>query len=216
MSRSRSPAIIFIIVIGIFAFFHYRLTDFKGPKKILGFMLIIFFLFFSFFWVNADQAKIKRKYMSLINIPKYAISYLLHGDQTLYKTINRLPLWHNAVGKFKKNPIFGIGLGNEYTNYLIKEKSKRRLSHPHNTLLQVMVETGLIGLSVYMILLSLIINRMGNLYRSIPSKNEKLCYLFFPLSFLFFLFFSFFHFAIHENYFLWYFAGIITGFDTSG
>jgi O-antigen ligase len=209
VSRSRSAVVIFIFIVSLFALVHYRLSDSTVPKKTIGAAIILFIIFFSVIWFNSDYKKIKRKSLSIIAIPKHAVSYLLHGDTQIYKSVNRLPLWHNAIKKIKHNPIFGNGSGIEYTH----ELKKKRRSHPHNTMLQVMVETGLVGLSIYLTFLFLVFKKMINQYKTIPDRKGKLFYLFFPLSFLFFFLFSFFHYAIHENYFMWYFAGLIAGFD---
>ena len=59
----------------------------------------------------------------------------------------------------------------------------------------------------------LIFNYAVRTFRQIETTNGKQIYFFIPFVVFFFLIFASFHFAIHENYFFWYFAGMIAGFD---
>jgi O-antigen ligase len=55
----------------------------------------------------------------------------------------------------KENPLFGIGVGNDRTEFLKKAKKFpqtgffKKLNHLHNGYIQIAVETGLIGLSIF-------------------------------------------------------------------
>jgi O-antigen ligase len=127
-----------------------------------------------------------------------------------YKEIVRLPIWHQAVTDFFENPILGAGFGSEYYN----EANHQKYVHPHNVLLQFLAETGLVGLGTFLFFLLAVIKKANDSYRRLETKNDKLIFILYPLTFGFFLLSSCFHFAIHENYFLWYVAGIIAGFTT--
>jgi len=129
--------------------------------------------------------------------------------QTAGRLIKRLPAWKRAIQIFLKSPMWGAGLGHEYYDDIRLEN----LRHPHNILLQLLAETGIFGFGFFVLFIISIIRKAIADYRSTQKQDDKLIYLFFPLTFSFFLSFSFFHFAIHENYFFWYFAGMITGFD---
>jgi O-antigen ligase len=103
----------------------------------------------------------------------------------------------------------GVGYGSEYYNEIIKKK----FSHPHSVIFQLLAETGLIGFGIFLLFTVFVLKKSIIDYKSLQNTEDKLTYLFYPLSFTFFLLFSCFHFAIHENYFLWYFAGMIVGFE---
>jgi hypothetical protein len=138
----------------------------------------------------------------------------LHNFETDYyltagKIISRLPIWKTAVEKFTNNPVWGAGLSSDYYN----EIKNLNFPHPHSVFLQFLAETGILGFGLYAVFITLIIRKTISDYRLIPKRADKLVYLFYPLSFTFFLLFSNFHFAIHENYYFWYFGGIIAGFD---
>jgi hypothetical protein len=138
----------------------------------------------------------------------------LHNFETNYyltagKIISRLPIWKAAVEKFTNNPVWGVGLSSDYYD----EIKNLNYPHPHSIFLQFLAETGILGFGLYAVFITLIIKKAISDYRLIPKSADKLVYLFYPLSFTFFLLFSNFHFAIHENYYLWYYGGIIAGFD---
>jgi O-antigen ligase len=84
-------------------------------------------------------------------------------------TARRLPLWEIAYTTFKANPINGIGpRGYRYVfqdyasadNFWIKEKLTQ--THPHMLTLEIMAETGGIGLLGYFILFYLLIKSALN------------------------------------------------------
>jgi O-antigen ligase len=106
----------------------------------------------------------------------------------------------------------GGGFGSEYYN----EANHQKYVHPHSILLQFLAETGVVGLGMFLGFLLVVIKKAIDSYRRLEIRNDKLIFMLYPLTFVFFLLTSCFHFAIHENYFLWYFAGIITGFNTEG
>jgi len=133
----------------------------------------------------------------------------IDGNPEAYRSVNRLPLWKDAISKFKSNPIFGAGYGTQYYHEIDKEKR----SHPHSVILQFVVETGIVGSTLFLAFIILISKYAIRTYRQIETENGKQIYIFIPFVFFFFLTFANFHFAIHENYFFWYFAGMIAGFD---
>lgn len=71
-----------------------------------------------------------------------------------YAVIERLAHWQAAINMAESNPILGVGMGNydsAYDQYrtLNWEMS---LSHAHNYYLNILAETGAVGLSVYLLL----------------------------------------------------------------
>lgn len=100
-----------------------------------------------------------------------------------YKTIDnatasRLPLWETALAIFKKNPVNGIGprgYRHVYTKYSDPDDYWHKLTqtHPHLLLLEIMAETGILGLIGYLLIFyPLIILAKQN-----PLKAELLPFL---------------------------------------
>ena len=87
-----------------------------------------------------------------------------------YETINiataeRLPLWETAFTVFKFNPINGVGPRGYryiYQYYLSSDDIVSNQTHPHLLSLEIMTETGVIGLLGYIILFYLLIKNALN------------------------------------------------------
>ena len=72
----------------------------------------------------------------------------------------RLPLWQTAVTAFKLNPLNGIGpraYRYVYQDYSSTEDYWLTQTHPHLHILEIMAETGLIGLGGYFLFLYLLL-----------------------------------------------------------
>jgi O-antigen ligase len=123
----------------------------------------------------------------------------------------RLRIWKDALSKFKKNPVLGSGFGISYHDKI----SGGTWVHPHNIILEVLTELGLVGLCIFLILFGLIFAKAFLIFKQ-TSGTDRLTFFFYPLSLLFFFLFSFLHTDLSTEYFKWYFAGIIAGFDTAG
>ena len=212
ISSSRSAIVVFLLVLFFYLLFQSIQSKDSFHKKSLIYFLSVLILFCGLIWFLAMHKIKKERILSATQIPGQIIAYIFNNDQESYKNIVRLPMWNNAITKFKENPLFGAGYGSEYYNEIINKK----FIHPHSVFFQFMAETGIIGLGTFILFIIFVFKKAINDYRSLNAKNDKLSYLFYPLSFTFFLLFSCFHFAVHENYFFWYFGGIITGFDTTG
>ncbi len=87
--------------------------------------------------------------------------------------------------------------------------------HPHNIILELLAETGIVGFSVFAILFGLIFKRAFAVYKQLSGDN-RMIFLFYPLSLIFFFLYSSLHTDLSTEYFKWYFAGMITGFDIEG
>ena len=71
-----------------------------------------------------------------------------------YAVVERLAHWQAATNMAWNNPWFGVGLGNyeaAYARYRLINWDMA-LGHAHNSYLNVLAETGIIGLSVYVVL----------------------------------------------------------------
>jgi len=85
----------------------------------------------------------------------------------------RLRVWQESLGIIKDFPLTGIGLGHEsflsiYPFYML-DRGKSPF-HTHNTYLQVLVETGIIGLLVF---LWLLLSYFKRGLKAIASTRDK-------------------------------------------
>lgn len=208
-AASRSALVIFLIIFISYLLCQIKYNVSKFHKLSFIAVAIVMCVLFSLIWLGSGNKRIKRKFSSIVDLPKQTVAYLLNNDKSAYRAVNRFPLWKDAFLKFKQKPIEGVGFGATYYH----EIRKKTRVHAHNIFLQFLAETGLLGLGPFLLFLILVIKRSIESHKSLKD-NDRLIFIFYPLSFMFFLLFSSTHFAIHENYFLWYFAGMIVGFDT--
>jgi O-antigen ligase len=211
-SNTRSAILAFGVI--FFSYLVFQLLQIKSKFERLSLVsfISVFAVVSCLVWVLVINGNIKNRIFNIIKLPGQTLAYILNNEQEPYKNIVRLPIWNNAITKFKENPLLGVGYGSEYYNEIIKKK----FSHPHSVIFQLLAETGLIGFGIFLLFIFFILKKAIVDYKSLQNSEDKLAYLFYPLSFTFFLLFSCFHFAIHENYFFWYFAGLIAGFDIRG
>lgn len=79
-------------------------------------------------------------------------------SDTQYKTqsnYERILMWESAVKMFVDHPLFGVGIGNyhdEYINNYRSPLSREDTWHPHNVLLAMLSQTGIVGGMSYVIL----------------------------------------------------------------
>jgi O-antigen ligase len=74
------------------------------------------------------------------------------GYQTSSSVLSRIEIWLESIKIFKSHPIFGVGLGNIHfyvENYFIKAASGFHLIKAHNLVLELLAETGIIGLAIF-------------------------------------------------------------------
>lgn len=78
----------------------------------------------------------------------------VHINDTNFAIVERLAHWQAAVNMARANPVFGVGLNNyeyAYDDYRLINW-KYALGHAHMIYLNVLAETGLIGLAAYLFL----------------------------------------------------------------
>jgi O-antigen ligase len=154
---------------------------------------------------------IKTRYVRAFEDAKNITRNLMSNDSSSYDVNIRFRIWKDALNKFKKNPALGSGFGISYHDKI----SGKTWVHPHNIIIEILAELGIVGFCVFFILFGLIFAKVFLILKEI-SDAERMIFFLYPLSLIFFFLYSFLHTDLSTEYFKWYFAGIITGFDTSG
>jgi hypothetical protein len=130
----------------------------KPLRKNIYISLLISSLFFLYFNSNDFQNKVEKTY-----------SFQNLGDDD--STNQRLSFYQTSLSLFNENPLFGHGLGSwKYKSLQNDNTENKKVLVPyytHNDFLQTLMETGLIGLLIYLIFFLLLIRNILSL------KNRK-------------------------------------------
>ena len=123
----------------------------KPLRKNIYVSLLISSLFFLYFNSNDFQNKIEKTYF---------FQNLGNDDST----IQRLSFYQTSISLFNENPFFGNGLGSwKYKSLQDDNTDNKKILVPyytHNDFLQTLMETGLIGLLIYLIFFLLLIRNI--------------------------------------------------------
>lgn len=163
------------------------------------------FGFFIYLYLCAEN---KKQILKLTGIITLAVSIVLGSTLILHKPTNerfqvtmglfsgnidiidiatarRLPIWETAYANFKANPINGIGPRGYrfvYKDYVSPENNYwANQTHPHLLILEIMAETGGLGVLGYLIVFYLLINgalRRKSLIKEFPFLLPVLIALF--------------------------------------
>ena len=134
LSNERSSSIMFLFSLIIFFIF----SSMRFIPKIFYFFSVIFFLFFLFMFNNTFKDR-------FINEPK-----------NVYKDNHHKAHFLAAIEIFKDNKIIGSGIKSfrlecakkKYDNIDTIYASKRCTTHPHNFYLEILSETGIVGILI--------------------------------------------------------------------
>jgi O-antigen ligase len=206
-SGTRTAFFGFLISFGIYLFYYSHIK----LNKIYPIIIVCFVIFVSLILLPSVNKSIKTRYVKAFEDTKNVIRYVISNDSSAYISVPRLRIWKNAIDKFKKNPVWGSGFGISYPDKI----SGINFVHPHNIIIELLAEIGIVGFCIFLMLFGLIFAKAFYILKQ-TSGTDRLTFFFYPLSLLFFFIYSSLHTDLSTEYFKWYFAGIITGFDTTG
>jgi len=204
---SRTAFFGFLISFVLYLFYYSHVKR----MKIYPIILVCLIIAISFVLLPYVNKSIKTRYVKAFEDAKNITRNLISNDSATHNVDIRLPIWKDALNKFKKNPALGSGFGISYQDKI----SGGTWVHPHNIFLEILAELGLVGGCIFLILFGLVFGKVCLILNKIICA-DRLIFLFYPLSLIFFFLYSFLHTDLSTEYFKWYFAGIIAGFDTSG
>ena len=154
----------------------------KSSRKRMVFPILISCLFFLYFDNNDFQNKVEKEY-TFEN---------LSGDDS---TNQRLSFYTSALSLFSGKPIIGNGLGSwKYKSINNSSKSNSVLVpyYTHNDFLQILMESGLIGLVIYLTF-------FGKLFKNIIENREKKIFIPLTIALIIFTINSLINFPIHRT-----------------
>ncbi len=154
----------------------------KSSRKKMVFPILISCLFFLYFDNNDFQNKIEKDY-TFEN---------LSGDESINQ---RLSFYTSALSLFSEKPINGNGLGSwkyKSINNSYKSNSVLVPYYTHNDFLQILMESGLIGLLIYLTF-------FGKLFKNIIENREKKVFIPLTIALIIFTINSLINFPIHRT-----------------
>lgn len=110
-------------------------------------------------------------------IPESIINrFVSVGDMTDSSTSYRVFIWFGTFGMLKDFWASGIGPGTKafQSVYPFYSYSGVVAPHSHNMFLQVFVESGIVGISIFLILLFMFFKKMASGYQATSKKGSKL------------------------------------------
>ena len=201
-SRTAFFGFLISFVIYLFYYSHIKLN------KIYPIIIVFFVITVSLILLSYANKSIKTRYVKAIEDVENITKNLISNESSTENVNIRLKIWKDALNKFNKNPVLGAGFG---ISYHVKSRAKTWV-HPHNIILEILTELGIVGFCIFLMLFGLIFKRAVSIYKQISADN-RMVFLFYPLSLIFFFLYSSLHTDLSTEYFKWYFAGMITGFD---
>ena len=169
LSGNRMPLALFLLGLVIIPFINKELR-----KTILASLLLIFI----FFWIASSLDKqIKNKFQSYFSLSKNIVTYMINDPKSNKSEINsidenksldadfdlfwvvgnegHLKLFNTAMDTWKKNIILGNGIKSfrkDCVKFQAHKENRMCSTHPHNYYLEILTETGLVGLITIIIL----------------------------------------------------------------
>ena len=148
----------------------------KSSTSIVAMIMLILFLMFKKI-IKSHNFNLKNyliyyliAFFSIIifriqNIFKFIIVDFLGKDLTF---TGRIYIWDYVINRIKMKPIIGYGV--EYKNYLFSIE-KYPYYYSHNAILEILKQTGLIGLTLMAIILITIIKKLNQYKSEIITKT---------------------------------------------
>ncbi|MDD5729652.1 MAG: O-antigen ligase family protein [Candidatus Omnitrophica bacterium] len=138
----------------------------SGASKILKISLAVFFVFLSFLFVpHESRSRILKLY-----------------DQQLETPGGRPALWRLSLEEIKRDPVFGKGISTTSQSVMRKHYTSKILihnMHPHNYYLLILLETGIVGFSIFFWL----VFRLFKIVKALPRDEMGFGFMLSAISF---------------------------------
>jgi O-antigen ligase len=164
ITGERASTIVVTLFLFLMIIFNFRIIN---KKKFLIYFIIFIAIFY---YLYANQNSVIKERIS------YTVDHQLHNN--VYKT-----LFKNALDGFYKNPILGSGV--QTYRYECPKYSHSCSTHPHNYILELLSDVGIIGCLVFLIFL------IGAVYKKLKELKKNSFLKIFIVTYSFSLFLPF-------------------------
>ena len=124
-------------IVGLLGIGYWLFTHRKAPLKIKAGMFIVFILSISVVLTYAPKASVDRVFSAGSSIKSGTLNY-------------RTVIWKTSIEEWKNSPIIGAGVGGLYSQLSRKHVN---YSWAHNTFIHLLTENGIIGLTLYILMI---------------------------------------------------------------
>ena len=178
---SERTALLFLFITGLFTtlyFFKEIARNIKTYSIIFLSIIVTFLLIYNFNINNFSHKLINTSEQITDNYRGYKFWSMQH--QAFAET---------SIEIFKKNKLFGTGVKSyrvsckQIPELKIKYDTNNCSTHPHNIFFQILAETGMLGISFYLVILFILTTK---LFGFLFIKRKRVSSVFFLLSFSFF------------------------------
>ena len=173
---------LFLLITGVFTILYFFKEITKNIKTYVVILLSILLTLLLIYNLNINKFKDR----------------ITHTAEQITDNYRGFKFWsaqHQAFAAtsieiFKDNKLFGTGVKSyrvmckQFPEIKIKYNANNCSTHPHNIFFQILAETGVLGVSLYLVVLFIVINK---LLRFFLKKNKHINSVFFLLSFFFYL-----------------------------
>ena len=161
-SVARGPILFFVVVLVLFMFSHHVRVSVTSTKVWLPVLLFGLLAFAgSLYWLQRQEAAQEK-----FRTKKAEIEEVLRGSSTpTYTAGRRLTLYGWALEMFAEKPLTGWGLGG--WSYYVFDRDMP--SYPHNLVLEIAAEEGVMGLAALGTLLLTVFLAMRRIWRRSPD-----------------------------------------------
>lgn len=141
--------------------------------------------YFSYPWETVIRKRLNRDIAKVVFLVGAGLGFLTYkfyiGTEIFMNRITlgsnkgagggRLDIWQFALEKWTENPWFGIGVKG-FRNLDFTGVKLASTMHPHNAFIEVLLETGIVGLTVIVTFIGLLLWRLGRtLYQTVSYKT---------------------------------------------
>lgn len=199
LSFQRMPMVLWLVFLTIYGIIYYRT---KLLPILLSFVILTLFIInfsskemitsYNSFFINAEEigSKTFKNYNIIKNKKKYdEIKKDIKKAEIFESGSGHASLYSHSIYIWSDSKILGTGYKNFY-NKCIKKDLTRCTNHPHNSYLDVLVSTGLIGfLLLFVYLTTLVLKIIYSLKINSWNKNEKKIEILLVVAISFFMYF---------------------------
>ena len=190
-------------IFGLIVLCHHLQFRYGIRKRFVGVGSIVLLLLGVFAYKNIVVAKV-HEVSGAQNMSTQFFSRITSSN-TL---VSRAKIWDNSLAMSKENPLLGVGLGNwqvyfpkyglnQFSEFSIINGSET-LQRPHNDLLNLLCESGTLGLIAYGFIFGIIYYQLISLIKNAKNVGQKWDYIFMLATITGYIVISFFDFPMER------------------